>query len=230
MTDGVLVNIEQLKMLQQSLGQFTSRFANMTPAMAEVAITMKSQVGRTFNRQADPVSGAPWKALGKLTLGNRRGSGQGAKPLRDTGRLLQSLIASNPVVSANAASISTNLVYANVQNYGGTIRPTRSKYLAIPLDAEAAKAGGARRYFDRLKTNPNLQMSVRFPVMGVVNVRTGKFTPKFLLKSSVTIPGRRYLGFGNEYAEEIMDIVADYAFEDVVRQIAMLIPPVGGAR
>lgn len=224
MADGASIDFKDLLEPVKVFARMEQTLANMTPAMAEVALTMKSQVGRTFQRQRDPIGGSPWKALSKLTLNNRPGGGGGGKPLRDTGRLLQSLIAANPITTANSARIGTNLIYARIQNDGGTIRPVKSKYLAIPLDREADAAGGARQYFDKLKNNRTKVKRLRWPFLGVLDIKTAKFTPKFVLVASVMIPQRRYLGFGQEYQDEIIEIVLDYGitkpFVEAIRQLA----------
>ena len=80
---------------------------------------------------------------------------------------------------------STDVNYALMQEIGGTIRPKRAKFLAVPISEEAKRAGSPRNL-------PNLVyvQSVRGQPM-LVNENTGRV--HYLLKKSVTIPARPYL-------------------------------------
>lgn len=62
---------------------------------------------------ASTPTGEPWPTLSEAT---RRKRGQDAKPLRDTGRLMNSLLAS---VSGSVATIGSNLIYSRIHNDGG---------------------------------------------------------------------------------------------------------------
>lgn len=53
---------------------------------------------------------------------------QGGQTLRDTGRLHNSIFAK---VQGNKITIGTNVVYAPILHFGGTIKPKSGKYLAF---------------------------------------------------------------------------------------------------
>src|SRR5262249_28724479 len=89
--------------------------------------------------------------LSKLTLRARRRGG--AETLIDSGVLRLSISGRSPGQelsreqgTLNAAGkeqgvLGSALIYAALQNYGGEVRPTRAKALAVPLTPEASAAG-----------------------------------------------------------------------------------------
>jgi len=90
----------------------------------------------------------------------------------------------------------TNPVYAGVHEFGATIRPTRGRYLAIPLGAARSGAAGgvskgprdfAGGFFFRSRAG-NLLFGVR------TGGRVGRLIPLFVLKESVRIPARPVWG------------------------------------
>ena len=93
--------------------------------------------------------------------------------------------------------VGTNLEYAAIHEYGGTIRPKSSKYLAIPV---GSYTGSPSKHGDlklRKTANGNLVM---VDASGSV---------QYVLKSSVTIPARPYLRPAvDENQEEIIETVA----------------------
>ena len=91
---------------------------------------------------------------------------------------------------------STRVVYANIHERGGVIKPKRAKWLTIPLPEALTKSGsqlkggalGARdfpnTFFMRSKAGNLLIMQRK---------GKNKIVPLFVLKKSVTIPARHYL-------------------------------------
>lgn len=80
---------------------------------------------------------------------------------------------------------STDLGYARIHELGGTIRPKKSKFLAVPVTEAARKAGSPRNmtglvYVQSVKGQPML-----------VEEFTGKV--QYILKKLVTIPARPFL-------------------------------------
>jgi phage gpG-like protein len=86
----------------------------------------------------------------------------------------------------------TNPVYAGVHEFGATIRPTRGRFLAIPLAAARSGAAGgvsvgprdyAGGFFFRSR-NGKLLFGMRS------GGRVGRLIPLFVMKESVRIPAR----------------------------------------
>ncbi|MBA5778075.1 phage morphogenesis protein [Stappia sp. F7233] len=78
-----------------------------------------------------------------------------------------------------------DVAYARIHELGGTIRPVQAKFLAIPVSAEAERAGSPRRmgelaYAQSLKGQPLL-----------VDRNSGDV--HWVLKTEVKIPARPYL-------------------------------------
>lgn len=108
------------------------------------------------------------------------------------------------------AKLASSSKYALIHETGGTIRPKRRKFLAIPLPTAQAKAGAMRGNLVGLDpaggTTPSL-----YGVKGLVLFKSkagnlllgepkpGGIVPLFVLKRSVTIPPR--LGFLARFKE-----------------------------
>ena len=216
--DGVVViGASELAVSLQGIERL---IANPKPLLTQVGALMKGQIARTFQGQRDPMTGAPWKPTSAFTLGNRPGGGGGGKTLQDTNALLNSLVAAIPKVTSDSVTITTNRVYANAQNFGAVIRPKNAKYLAIPLNRQAARAGSARRWWDQNKDkNPFI---VRGDKGGAYIAYAKKYKRKddklifmFRLLTSVTIPQRRFLGFGNSQVFEVTEFVMNRLDEEM---------------
>lgn len=107
----VYIDPEQIKAISKALGRFRDR----KPLMTKIGRIMKTDVQMNFRLSRGP-DGERWKPL-KLRDG---------KPLRDTGRLMNSI---DFRASSDEAVIGTNVKYAAVQNFGATIKPKKGKYL-----------------------------------------------------------------------------------------------------
>lgn len=103
-------------------------------------------------------------------------------------------IIGNRVISGNPVP------YAAIHEYGGTIRPTRAKNLAIPI-GRAKTAAGVARFRPRDIERSGYDDSVCFRskagnliLWGVKNLKTKKkLTPLFVLKKSVRVPARHWV-------------------------------------
>lgn len=182
-------------------------FANdNTSLMLQVGTLMQDQVGRTFSAQSDPITGMPWESTGTLTLSTRPGGGTGGKTLWDSGALLQSLTASLPVTTPTTASIWTNLPYAITHQEGKTITPKMKKFLTIPLTRDARRAESAAD----LERRKSTKLFVMKPGNGkafLAEDNGRRIILHYILLKSVTIPRRRFLGIGDEYGQEIVDLI-----------------------
>jgi len=90
---------------------------------------------------------------------------------------------------------------ANVHEFGATIKPTKGKYLAIPIKKEAK--GKSPRDFRNLTFIPG-----KNPDSGMLAIVTGKkVTPLFLLKKEVKIPERSFVRTSFDDKRNIKKIV-----------------------
>jgi len=112
---------------------------------------------------------------------------------RRTGRLAQSITSLVTRTEKDIIGrVGTNVKYARLHEYGGEIKPKRAKWLTIPLAAAKTPAGVARgrardfeNTFFKFSSAGNLILFQR---------RGDNIIPLFLLKKSVTIPKRSYMG------------------------------------
>ena len=138
----------------------------------------------------------------------------GNKPLRDRGLLMASLTGMGQghveKLTDTSLEIGSNLEYASLHQYGGTVvpRPPR-RYLAIPLTVEAQRVGSARAF-------PGLTARIG-KRGGVLKDRSGKV--QFILTKRVVVPARPFLGVGLELASKMEDVLADWLQEAIQRRL-----------
>lgn len=106
------------------------------------------------------------------------------------------------------AETGTNVEHAAIHEFGGTIKPKTSKYLAIPVGT----------YKDSPRNHPRLK--IRKTGAGNLVLVSANGTVQYVLKSSVTIPARPYLrpAFDEHQAEAIDD--TGKAFKKLVEKAA----------
>lgn len=109
--------------------------SDFSPAMREIAGMMEFAVRERFERSEDP-SGKPWEP-------SQRARQQGGKTLVDTAALLSSIASDNDRFSA---VVGTNLVYAAIHQFGGTIRARNSRALNTPFGPRGAVNMPARPF------------------------------------------------------------------------------------
>jgi phage gpG-like protein len=80
-----------------------------------------------------------------------------------------------------AVDVGTNVEYAAIHEFGGTIQPKKSKYLAIPV---GTYRGSPQKYAD---------LKLRKTAGGNLVMVDGGGTVQYVLKKSVTVPARPYL-------------------------------------
>lgn len=146
--------------------------------MLTVANMIRRVSVQSFRKQADPKTGRPWAPTSAFTLRSRPGGG--GRTLQDTGMLQSSVASARVIADSNSAKIElgTNLIYAAIHQFGGTIRARNARNLTIPKTRKARQSGGYRRF---IQNNPNEN-------------------PKdhWLLKPSVFIPERPFLGVSDQ--------------------------------
>lgn len=104
-----------------------------------------------------------------------------------------------------SAAASSDLVYARIQDEGGTVVPKTTKALAIPL--KRLPVGKWPRHFAKGELTLIPGKNGKASILAKVS-KGGKVDPMFVLVRSVRIPGRHYLDAAAELAgpgvEEIM--------------------------
>lgn len=168
------VDISELEKLQADLQKIADRFKNNEVLLDRAGKYMvNTEVPKVFREQ-----GPGWTAT-------RRGG----KILQDTGALAASVVYS---VEGNTLIVGTHLPYAAPHQYGGTITPTKGKFLAIPdssLSKTEQKNFDLRSYTKTwVKPSGNgytvFQRGARDQVMVIAH-----------LVPSVDIPQRQFLSF-----------------------------------
>lgn len=109
--------------VQAALGRLAASGSDMSVPMRAIARALRNITEDAFQKQASPF-GPAWAALKPSTLAGRRGGGEGAKILQDTGQLAASISSSS---DATSATVRAGKRYAAIHQFGGTIeRPAYS--------------------------------------------------------------------------------------------------------
>lgn len=164
------------------------------PALKQCSLLLIKATKENFANQRGP-TGQPWPPI----KGRVRGGG---KALRDTGRLMASITAKP---QPDELVVGTNLEYAGIHQYGGTITPKKGKALTIPQTVQALRAGSPRNM-------PGLFLIWKRGARsgGLYSGQGGARNLQFLLVPSVTIPARPYLGWNEDLAQGCAQILADH--------------------
>lgn len=175
---------------------------------------MKGSIRDSMRGERDPVTLKPWPKRNGLSLQSRRGGG--GKMLQDTTHLLRSFVQAAPKLSKDSVTIGSDLKYARTHQQGMVIRP-KKKFLTIPLDPSVRKLGSIKRWWDQAEGKGQQPFFFRAKSGTVYaayykgasagkgagvdkgrGARKGKLTFAWILLKQVTIPQRRYLGFGKK--------------------------------
>lgn len=129
--------------LKGKLGKIEKALKNTSKPLKAATFAFMRQSGKNFENEVDP-DGVKWKALKSEPMrpkGRRRKKGEVIPPgvkkfkiLNNRGELKKAVIgtsrnAINEVKGTIAFIGIRNLVYANIHNYGGIIRPKKAKAL-----------------------------------------------------------------------------------------------------
>lgn len=173
------------------------RLQNLSPALRELGEHMVNEsVPRTFREGGRPQK---WK-------GTRRGG----EIQRDSGVLLASI---SEEVSPGRLRVGTNLAYAAQRHYGGPLKPTKSKFLAVPIDPNNKRR--PKHYGKRLRWAPGRPGATHGGILVETMGGRGKgrrSIVRFVLVKEVTQPPRPFLVMHPE------DIV--FAEKALVRHVA----------
>lgn len=98
---------------------------NIDRVLERIAQDMKKETQLNFRKSTSP-DGTKWQELSPITIAGRKKKSN--KPLVDRGTLRRSIRAT---VEGNQAVIGTNLKYARIHQFGGTIKPKNRKALKV---------------------------------------------------------------------------------------------------
>ncbi len=149
----------------------------------------------------------------RLPVGERRG-----RLYRRKGNMLREIQQSVTVTGRGLDAIKGSISGPAVHEFGATIRPTRSQYLAIPLDAAKDSTGtplpmSPRQFRDTFVARSKRGNLLIFQKRGG---RFGRIVPLFALKKQVKVPAR--LGLG-----ATLDKASDAFVDRVVEQAVLRI-------
>lgn len=111
-----------------TLASIHSALQNMAPALQEIGAEFAERTRQQFSQGQSP-AGQPWRPLSAVTQAMRHGRRAGGQPLLDTGRLRASIGAAVQP-DGRSVSISTNVPYAAIHQYGG--QAGRGRKVRIP--------------------------------------------------------------------------------------------------
>lgn len=103
--------------VRAALARLVALAQDLTPVMTTIAGIMHDAVAENFAQQGRP----RWPNLAPSTLRRRRDRGKDAQILQDSGRLAGSIQLD---FGPDFAQVGTNVEYARIQHFGGTIERT----------------------------------------------------------------------------------------------------------
>jgi phage virion morphogenesis protein len=118
---GVVITVDDAE-VRAAFANLARAAGDLTPVMADIGAQLVTHVGLRFEAGAGP-GNVPWKQ-------SRRAAEQDGRTLVDTARLKQSITFR---ASATGVDVGTNVQYAAIHQFGGTIRAKTSKGLRFRL-------------------------------------------------------------------------------------------------
>lgn len=114
------------------------------------------------------------------------------------------------------------MIYADILETGGTIVPVNKQFLAIPIGDALTPAGVPRFTAQQLKdgaTNYEGSVIIGGIIFGLSQTKKrSNMTPLFALKTSVTIPAKRYLSTtADQVSGEVGEVMAE-AIENILEK------------
>lgn len=154
--------------------------------MTDNVVIGKDELIRKFRLMSEAVQGASLVSVARagglviLNAAKDNVKEQGLMRTRTLSRSLHEEVAEQGRDRA-AVDIGTNLEYAVIHEFGGTIKAKSAKYLAIPV---GDRTGSPRKYGD---------LHVRKTAKGNLLLMDASDKVQYVLKTSVEIPARPYL-------------------------------------
>lgn len=200
-------------------------FRNIEAAFTSLSSSMQD----ALTWSAKPLSGAMRDTLQKLhrTMAAKHSSGwsggvtSGKSTLqRRSGASLAAMAQSIRVSGSGSIDTVAGQISSGfwaIHETGGTVRPTRSKYLTIPLPGALNSDGTPIRATARAWENTFVARSKRGNLL-IFQKRGGRgIVPLYLLKESVTIPAR--LGMADTIDQDSVPYFERRAFDIIERAI-----------
>lgn len=159
----------------------------MLPAMQGMGRVLKTGAQLRFRSTTGP-GGTAWEK-------SWRAKNEGGQTLSLSRRLRGSI---TWVAEAAKVEVGTNVVYAAIHQFGGTIRAKNGPFLSIPV-TPAARAAGSPRNMAGLHVATTLK--------GQYILVDQKGTTQYLLRHQVTIPARPFLGVSDADRTELLGVV-----------------------
>ena len=160
MSTGVTGDFNGLKRLVENFDELASgRFrSRLSGRLADAA---RAEVTKSFDQERDPY-GQKWTPLKPATIKARKGGGAGAKILQDTRRLRKSVTSDRAYThDAGGFTVGTNVEYAAIHNFGGTIPPsTRIKFSTSQLRGANGRFG---RHITRASSRGSWNNGIQIP-------------------------------------------------------------------
>jgi len=113
---------------------------------------------------------------------------------------------------AVTGQVGTNLAYAAIHEFGGTIEPKNAKWLTIPFEGVKGRARDYQDTFFQWKKGAEGQSLILFQ-----NVKGGDPVPLFVLVKKAEVPARPYL---NPALKENAQLITQRIGEAVKRSLA----------
>ena len=144
-----------------------------------------------FEHEVDP-DGEPWAALRPSTI-LKKAKAVRVKKLQWSGRLRDSITSR---VDSNSVTVGTNLAYAAIHQFGGTIDRTASSQEVL---RHFTKTGGVKKLGSHFVTRKKANFSSVHKVPSHV----------------INIPARPFLGINADDEVEAVHILRTYIFRDM---------------
>ncbi len=97
---------------QRAISRLITAGTDMTPVMRKIANLLAESTNETFDKEQDPTTGTPWKALSEVT---RKRRGRDGPKLQVARNLINSIL---PDWDSTTAVVGTNVPYATTHQFG----------------------------------------------------------------------------------------------------------------
>lgn len=147
--DGPLISYSFNDALMRKVLDGITGLQDFTVPLERCGLVAMRSVDENFASGGRPTQ---WDVLSPTTLALRTGGGGGGQPLRDTGKLMQSVTVTAQGfpgnlyrLTPNELVLGTNLPYAAIHQFGGVVTAKKAKVLAkeiTPAQAEVLQSLG----------------------------------------------------------------------------------------
>lgn len=208
MSNQIIFDFFNAAEVYENLDKFSGRIKMLKPALKAFGEDVRGNIVKNM-RQGKSFDGTPFQELGPLSLLSRRKKSN--IPLSDTGILGNSIgVQMQDDISVSIiAGFKNKVPYARLHQYGGKIT-AKKKFLTIPINPKAR--GRSASSFKDLFFYPNKKQIAKNPTRWknrfLVRVKSKKkLELMYLLKESVNVPARPYMGFSKDASERFRQTV-----------------------